>query len=228
MQYQHYIANDHALVMEEDGAGGLAGFSVILGPRTMEATGLRGKAERIEGSSVRIGELDPDACAYWEQLAFRPRYAKGLYPVYLAFASLRRAFLRYAHLFGAVVEPPAPEPGPSAVPRNHGLAGSGVDRRGVPGARAGALRRLLPEPSGFEGGCGNLVRAHGRTAALTRHHGLGEGGRGGMGNRSVVAAASIAVLFLFFLQLLSDFVGSIYALNLLAFSMSSGESPLSP
>ena len=105
-QYQYFIANDHALVMEDDDSGRLAGFSVILGPRTMEATGIRGKAERIEGSSVRVGELDPDACAYWEQLAFRPRYAKGIFPVYLAFVSLRRAFLRYDHLFGAVVSRP--------------------------------------------------------------------------------------------------------------------------
>lgn len=105
-QYRYFIANDHALAMEESDSGRLVGFSVILGPRTMAATGIREKAEKIEGTTLRVRELDAEACAYWEQLAFLPRHAKGIYPVYLAFASLRRVFLTYDHLFGAVVSRP--------------------------------------------------------------------------------------------------------------------------
>jgi hypothetical protein len=105
-QYRYYIANDHALVMEDAGRAELVGFSVLLGPRTMEASGIRAKAERIEASAVPIRDLNPEACAYWEQLAFLPRYAKGIYPGYLAFASLRGAFRRYEHLFGAVASRP--------------------------------------------------------------------------------------------------------------------------
>jgi len=44
-----------------------------------------------------------------------------------------------------------------------------------------------------------------------------------MDSRSVRATVVAAILFLFFLQLITDFVASIYALNLLAFSMGSGE-----
>ena len=44
-----------------------------------------------------------------------------------------------------------------------------------------------------------------------------------MDSRSVRPIVVAAILFLFFLQLITDFVASIYALNLLAFSMGSGE-----
>ncbi len=44
-----------------------------------------------------------------------------------------------------------------------------------------------------------------------------------MNSRSLTLTLSVAVLFLFFLHLMADFVGSIYALSLLAFSMSSGD-----
>lgn len=105
-QYRYFIAHDHALVMGEGNAGPPIGFSVILGPATMAASGIRAKAERIEGIGARLRELDPESCAYWEQLAFLPRYARGIYPAYLGFESLRRALLRYEHLFGAVASRP--------------------------------------------------------------------------------------------------------------------------
>ena len=44
-----------------------------------------------------------------------------------------------------------------------------------------------------------------------------------MNTKSLTVTLSMAVLFLFFLHLVADFVGSIYALSLLAFSMSSGD-----
>ena len=44
-----------------------------------------------------------------------------------------------------------------------------------------------------------------------------------MNTRSLMVTSSVAVMVLFFLQLMADFVGSIYALSLLAFSMSSSD-----
>jgi hypothetical protein len=111
-QYRYFIANDHVLAMEESDSRRLVGFSVILGPRTMAATGIREKAEHIGGATLNIRELDPESCAYWEQIAFLPRYAKGIYPVYLAFTSLRQAFLKYDNLFAAVVSRPIPNLAP--------------------------------------------------------------------------------------------------------------------
>ena len=95
----------------------------------MAETGIRRQAERIVRSAVPAGsatsassaipvsaepldELDPQACAYWEQLAVLPDCAGGPYPVYLAFASLERAFCRYEHLFGAVASHPVPNRAP--------------------------------------------------------------------------------------------------------------------
>jgi hypothetical protein len=111
-QYRYFIANDHVLVMEESKSRRLVGFLVILGPRTMAATGILEKAEHIGGATLNIQELDPEACAYWEQIAFLPRYAKGLYPVYLGFTGLRQAFRKYENLFGAVVSRPIPNLAP--------------------------------------------------------------------------------------------------------------------
>jgi len=121
--YRHFIDNDHVLLLEEGNAGRTLGFSVILGPETMAETGIRRQAERIVRSDAPKGDtapagsaipvsaesldgLDPRACAYWEQLAVLPDCAGGPYPVYLAFASLERAFCRYEHLFGAVASYP--------------------------------------------------------------------------------------------------------------------------
>jgi len=103
--YQYFIANDHTLAMEQDDSGQLVGFSVILGPRTMAEIGIRSKAERMEGSTLRVRDFDPEACAYWEQFAFLPRYGKG-YSLYLAYMSLQSAFLAYDHLFAAVASSP--------------------------------------------------------------------------------------------------------------------------
>jgi len=111
-QYRYFIANDQVLVMVESDPRRLVGFSVVLGPRTMEATGLREKAEHIGGAALDIRALDPESCAYWEQIAFLPRYAKGLYPVYLGFTGLRQAFRKYENLFGAVVSRPIPNLAP--------------------------------------------------------------------------------------------------------------------
>ncbi len=105
-KYQYFIANDHALVMEELDSGQPVGFSVILGPRTMAATGIREKAQRMAQTTLPVRELDPEACAYWEQIAFLPRHVKGLSPVYLAFAGVRSAFHAYRHLFAAVAGGP--------------------------------------------------------------------------------------------------------------------------
>jgi hypothetical protein len=109
--YQYFIANDLVLAVE-DGSGRLAGFSIILGPRTMAETGIRERAESVQGGTLRFEELDPEACAYWEQLAFLPRREKGVAPVYLAFASMQRAFGIYEHLFGAVAAGPTPNLAP--------------------------------------------------------------------------------------------------------------------
>lgn len=110
--YRHFIDNDHVLLLEDGNAGRMLGFSVILGPETMAETGIRRQAERIVRSAESLDELDPQACAYWEQLAVLPDCAGGPYPVYLAFASLERAFCRYEHLFGAVASHPVPNRAP--------------------------------------------------------------------------------------------------------------------
>ena len=111
-QYRYFIAHDHVLVIGESDSRRLAGFSVILCPRTMAATGIRERVQHIGGATLNIQDLEPQACAYWEQLVFLPRYAKGLYPVYLAFTGLQQAFLKYDNLFGEVVSRPVPNLAP--------------------------------------------------------------------------------------------------------------------
>jgi hypothetical protein len=111
-QYRYFIAHDDVLVMEIGEPVKIEGFSIVLGPKTVDAIGMRKKAKHIRWEESFVLKYSQKTSAYYEQIALNPRYAKSIYTSYLAFMSLWRTFQRWVSLFAAVVSRPVPNKAP--------------------------------------------------------------------------------------------------------------------
>jgi hypothetical protein len=105
-QYQYFIAHDDVLVVKDTLSNHTIGFSIVLGFETIEKYGIQQKAEKINWKKSFINNFKQRKFAFYEQIAFLPRYSKSLYVLYLGFISLWRTFKQYDDLFGAVVRYP--------------------------------------------------------------------------------------------------------------------------
>jgi hypothetical protein len=104
--YAYFIENDDVLVIEDRASGGVAGFSIVIGPDTIVRSGLWKKTEEIHWEPSFEGKLDLGSSAIFEQIALDPRFGGRLFANYLAFASLERALSRYLRIFASVARYP--------------------------------------------------------------------------------------------------------------------------
>ena len=125
-QYRYFLSNDEVLVLESGEEDELIGFSIVLGPESMELTGLRQKAAQISWGDLSFDRLDPAQCAYFEQIAVLPGRASGNPVIYLALTSLLRTFRKYEYLFAAVVSRPVINRAPRRL-----LTAAGMQRVGT-------------------------------------------------------------------------------------------------
>lgn len=111
-KYQYFIANDNVLVAEEIKLKKVVGFSIVLGHETIDKSGIKQKTDQIRWEKSFFNTYNGNSFAFYEQIAFLPKYAKRIYVTYLAFMSLWWAFQNYTGIFGAVVCYPIPNEAP--------------------------------------------------------------------------------------------------------------------
>lgn len=127
-QYSYYIAHDDVLVMESGTPNEIVGFSIVLGPESIDKVGIRELATRTEWDPSFEQVLDQGTSAYYEQLAVHPRFARSIYPLYLSFMSVYRAFEKWSGIVAAVASGTLPNAAPLSLAGALGWAKVGTIR----------------------------------------------------------------------------------------------------
>ena len=133
-QYQYFVRNDEVFVVDDADYGDVVGFSIALGPESIQRSGLWEQSSGIEWIPGFPGLPDLEISAYYDQIAFLPDYRKTFFTAYLGFFSLTNVLKKYRHIFTAVAEEPYANTAPLPFLHKTGWEAVGTIRETMPGA----------------------------------------------------------------------------------------------